>query len=98
MSGRADISLSVLNETFTACDEHELTTATDARDEGIKGALAIGSDEVAKGKHFFGAEVKIEQGEELIGRFVVSVGASPIEDDATTTAKSKPPQTQESFR
>ena len=90
--------ISVLNETFSASDEHELTTATDARDEAIKGALAIGSDEIAKGKKFFGAEVKIEQGEELIGCFVVSVGASPIENGTTTTSKSKPRQTQESSR
>jgi hypothetical protein len=87
--------ISVLNETFSACDEHELITAAHARNEAIKGALAIGSDEVAKGKQFFGAEVKIEQGEELIGRFVVSVGASPIENGTTTNAKSKPPQTHE---
>jgi hypothetical protein len=90
--------ISVLNETFSACEEHELTTATAARDEAIKGALAIGSDEVVKGKQFFGAEVKIEHGDELIGRFVVSVGASPIENGVTTTAKSKPPQTHESSR
>ena len=90
--------ISVLNETFSACDEHELDTATDARAEAIKGALAIGSDEVTKGKQFFGAEVKIEHGDGLIERFVVSVGASPLENGATTTAKSKPPQTQESSR
>jgi hypothetical protein len=90
--------ISVLNETFSACDEHELTTATAARNEAIKGALAIGSEEVAKGKKFFGAEVKIQQGDELIGRFVVSVGASPIENGTTKAAKPKPTQTQESSR
>jgi hypothetical protein len=83
---------------FSACDEHELTTATDARDEAIKGALAIGFDEVVKGKKFFGAEVKIEHGDELIGRFVVCVGASPIENGVTTNEKSKPPQTHEFSR
>jgi len=50
--------ISVLNETFSARDEHELATATAARNEAIRGALAIGSDEVVKGKQFFGAEVK----------------------------------------
>jgi hypothetical protein len=77
--------ISVLNETFSACGEHELATASDAKTEGIKGALAMGSDEVSKGKQYFGAEVKIEEGDELVGCFVVSVGASPIEN-----AKQKP--------
>jgi hypothetical protein len=72
--------ISVLNETFSASDAHELATASDAKTEGIKGALAIGSDEVSKGKPFFGAELKIEEGDELVGRFVVSIGASPIEN------------------
>ena len=71
--------ISVVNKTFSACEEHELATAGEARTQGIKGALAIGCDEVAKGKEFFGAEVKVEKDEVLLGRFVVSVGASPIE-------------------
>lgn len=70
--------ISVVNETFSACDEHELPTYSEARTEAIKGALEIGSEEVAKGKEFFGAEVKVEKGGELVGRFVVSVGAFPI--------------------
>lgn len=70
--------ISVVNETFIACDEHELPTPDEARTEAIKGALAIGSDEIAKGKEFFGAEVKVEKDAELVGRFVVSVGASEL--------------------
>ena len=90
--------ISVLNETFSARDEHDLTTAADARDEAIKGALAIASDEILKGKRFFGAEVRIEDGEDLVERYVVSVGASPIENGETKAAKSKPPETPESSR
>jgi hypothetical protein len=71
--------ISVVNATFSACDEHELSTISDARLEAIKSALAIGSEEVTKGKEFFGAEVKIEESDTLVARFVVSVGASPIE-------------------
>jgi hypothetical protein len=70
--------ITVVNETFTACDEHELATTSEARTEALRGALAIGSDEVANGKEFFGAEVKLERGDEVVARFVVSVGASPI--------------------
>jgi len=82
--------ISVLNGTFHACDEHELATASDAKTEGIKGALAIGSDEVSKGKQLFGAELKIEEGDELVGRFVVSVSASPIENGRDSHASQKP--------
>ncbi len=71
--------ISVVNETFRASDEHELATASEARMEALKGALAIGSDEVTNGKQFFGAEVTVEKDGELVERFVVSVGASPIE-------------------
>lgn len=71
--------ISVVNENFSASDEHELANASDARKEGLKGALAIGADEVANGKRFFGAEVKVEQDGYLVERLVVSVGASPIE-------------------
>ena len=45
---------------------------------GHQRRLAIGSEEVVDGKEFFGAEVKIEKGDELLRRFVVSIGASPI--------------------
>ncbi len=70
--------ISVVNETFSACEELEFPTASEARTAAIKGALAIGSEEVVNGKEFFGAEVKIEKGDELLRRFVVSIGASPI--------------------
>ena len=53
-------------------------------------ARSIGSDEVSKGKQYFVAEVKIEEGDELVGRFVASVGASPIENGRETrTNKSR---------
>ena len=84
--------ISVLNETFSASGEHELATADKAKTEGVKGALAIGADEVSRGNQFFGAEVKIEDGGELVGRFVVSVGASPIEDGRDRDAMQKPDQ------
>jgi len=74
--------ITVVNKNFSACDEHDLGTTDEARTEGIKGALAIGSDEIVNGKEFFGAEVKVERDNQLVGRFVVSVGASAIEQDS----------------
>ncbi|HEX5258696.1 MAG TPA: hypothetical protein VFW35_07935 [Sphingomicrobium sp.] len=71
--------ITVINQTFSACDEHELPSFEAARMQGIKAALEIGSDEVANGNPFFAAEVLVADGDETLGRFVVSIGASSIQ-------------------
>lgn len=71
--------ITVINQTFTACDDHELPSFDVARVQGIKAALEIGSDEVAKGSPFFAAEIRVADGDETLGRFVVSIGASSIQ-------------------
>ena len=71
--------ITVINEHFRTCNDHELASVEAARKQGIKAALAIGADEVNSGKPFFGAEVRIEDGDEKFGRFVVSVGVSPLQ-------------------
>lgn len=75
----ATFSITIVNRHFTASNNYELDSVGDARKEAIKGALQIGVDEVSNGKPFFGAEVKIEQHEEVVSRFVVSIGASPLQ-------------------
>jgi hypothetical protein len=69
----------VVNATFSGDEEQELADIDAARREGLKGAFQIGVDEVLRGTPFFGAEVRIEQNDELLNRFVVSVGASPLQ-------------------
>ena len=71
--------VSVINQTFTACNDHDLPSLDDARKQGVKAALAIGGDEVVNGKSFFGAEVRVEDGDETLGRFLVSVGWSELQ-------------------
>lgn len=71
--------ISVINQTFRASNDHELPSLADATKQGIKAALEIGVHEVTDGKSFFGAEVHVEDGEESLGKFVVSVGMSPIQ-------------------
>ena len=71
--------VTVINQTFTACNEHELPSLEAARQQGVKAALAIGSDEVTKGKAYFGAEVRVQEGNKTIVRFVVSVGSSQLQ-------------------
>ena len=70
--------ISVINHAFNATDEYEMDTQEAAENQGLKSALSIGTDEVLKGKPFFAAEVRVEHGTTL-SRFVVSVGASPIQ-------------------
>jgi hypothetical protein len=71
--------ITVVNQTFRASNEHECPSTDAAREHGIRAALAIGSDEVTKGKPFFGAEVRVENGDEILGRFLVSIGSSPLQ-------------------
>ena len=74
--------ITVVNQTFSASNHHECPSTDAARKHGVRAALAIGSDEVTNGKPFFGAEVRVEQGDETLGRFVVSIGASPLQWDS----------------
>ena len=71
--------ISVINESFTASHEYELASVEAAESHAVKGALGIGTDEIIAGKSFFGAEIRIETDGELVGRFVVSAGASPLQ-------------------
>ena len=71
--------ISVINESFTASNEYELASVAAAQSYAVKGALNIGTDEIVAGKSFFGAEVKIETDGEPVVRFMVSVGASPLQ-------------------
>jgi hypothetical protein len=75
----ATFSITIVNQSFRASSNYELDSVGDANREAIKGALQIGVDEVSNGKPFFAAEVKIEQHEDVVSRFVVSIGASPLQ-------------------
>ena len=71
--------ISVVDQAFRASNDHELASFDEARKHGIKAALAIGAGEVANGEPYFGVEVLVEDGDETLGRFVVSVGASSLQ-------------------
>ncbi len=76
----------VINHSFSACDDHEMPSPEAAGEQGIRAALAIGVEEVAGGKPFFGAEVRIEDGQGTVARYVVSIGASPLQEADQGTA------------
>jgi hypothetical protein len=69
----------IINETISAADDHDLSTAEQAQQEAIKAALQIGTDEIMNGKPFFGAEAKVEHAGEVVKRYVVSIGVSPLQ-------------------
>ena len=69
--------MTVVNEDFIAENEEELSDAAAAAEQAIKGALAMGVEQVLAGKRFFGAEVVVSDGN-IRERFVIAVGASPI--------------------
>ena len=73
--------ITVVNEEFSSSNEHECADQQVARKHAIASALAIGAEQVAAGKPFFGAEVTLQEGNKLLGRFVIAIGASPLNAD-----------------
>lgn len=71
--------VSVVDEKFRTCNDYQFPSIDDAHKHGIRAALAIGTEEVIRGKPFFAAEVLVEGGAERLDRFVVSIGASAIQ-------------------
>ena len=68
----------VINTDFDNSNEINQPSADRARVEAVKSALQIGVDEVCKGTPFFGAEVRVENGSEVVERLVVAIGVSPL--------------------
>jgi len=75
----ATFSVTIVNQSFRASNNYDLGSLSDANREALKGALQIGAEEVINGKPFFGAEVMIEQGDAVLGRFIVWIGASHLQ-------------------
>ena len=68
----------IVNEHFSQDGEQEARDVVEAWQKAIAGAIAIGADQVSHGNPFFGAEVTVQEGNKRIGRYVVSVGATPL--------------------
>ena len=60
--------------------EQEASSVVDAWQKAIGAAIDIAKDQVCHGAPFFGAEITLEEGNKQIGRYVVTVGASPLKD------------------
>lgn len=76
----ATYRLSIVNEHFADTADLKATDEVHAWKEAIKSAITIAADQVSHGAPFFGAEVRLETGKTLVGRYVVSVGCSPLKN------------------
>lgn len=74
----ATFRISIVNEHYSATNEQEADDVVKAWRQAIRAALDIAADQVSHGAPFFGAEVTLDEGKKRVGRFVVSVGASPL--------------------
>ncbi len=72
--------VTIVNEHFSQTAEHEAPDMMRAWQDAIKSAIDIAADQVSHGNPFFGAEVTLEEDNKKVGRYVVSVGATPLHD------------------
>jgi len=70
----------IVNGHFSDTGEEEAPDATTAWQKAIRSAVVMAADQVSHGNPFFGAEVTLHEGKKRIGRWVVSVGATPLKD------------------
>jgi hypothetical protein len=78
--GMSTYTVTIVNEHFSQTGEQEAADNIEVWKAAISSAIAIAADQVSHGSPFFGAEVTIAQGNEQIGRYLVSVGAAPLKD------------------
>jgi hypothetical protein len=72
--------VNIVNEHFSDSGEEEAADAVTAWQKAIRSAVVIAADQVSHGNPFFGAEVTLQEGKKRLGRWVVSVGATPLKD------------------
>lgn len=73
-------TVTIVNEHFSQTGEQESRDNIDAWKAAISGAITIAAEQVSHGNPFFGAEVTVAHGKEQLGRYLVSVGATPLKD------------------
>jgi hypothetical protein len=74
--------ITIVNEHFSQSAEQAAPDVIEAWQKAIGSAIAIAADQVSHGNPFFGAEVTLDEGNKRIGRYVVAVGATPLNDQA----------------
>lgn len=72
--------IEIINEHFDQSADLEARDVIAAWQKALSSTITIAADQVSHGSPFFGAEVKLSEGGKQIGRYVVSVGATPLKD------------------
>jgi hypothetical protein len=72
--------IEIINEHFSQSADLEARDVVTAWQKAMSSTITIAADQVSHGNPFFGAEVKLSEGGKQIGRYVVSVGATPLKD------------------
>ncbi|WP_118858347.1 hypothetical protein [Sphingomonas mesophila] len=70
--------VTIVNEHFAQTGEQKAADDIEAWQAAIRSAITIAADQVSHGSPFFGAEVTVEEGDRHVGRYIVSVGSSPL--------------------
>lgn len=73
--GMPTFHISVANDAFSASSSHEVPTQEAAAKEGLRSALAIGSDELIGGETQFRANVCVD-GKSTVTHFTVSLSVT----------------------
>ena len=76
----------IVNRDFRESNESEHPDDASALKGAIRGALAIGTDEVCGGKPFFGADVTVAIDGEIIERRMVAIGSTSLQTPGPTRA------------
>jgi hypothetical protein len=76
----ARYTVTIVNEHFSQTGDQESPDHIQAWKTAIASAITIAADQVSHGSPFFGAEVTVAKGKEQVGRYLVSVGATPLKD------------------
>ena len=73
------VRIHIINSEFAVCEDVDVSSPEMAREQALKGALEIATEEVRNGKPFFGAEVRIESADDTLDRLMVAVGVSSLQ-------------------
>jgi hypothetical protein len=76
----ATFQLEITNEHFQQSGELEAPDVSGAWTKALESAITIAADQVSHGNPYFGAVITLAEGDKRIGRYVVSVGATPLKD------------------
>lgn len=72
--------LEIVNEHFQQSGELQAADVSGAWTKALESGISIAADQVSHGNPFFGAEITLTKGDERVGRYVLSVGATPLKD------------------